>query len=580
MKLSPAQRDALDIPGNLLLTACPGSGKTTSIIAKLLDCGERLKDSLRKVACITYTNAAVYEIERRLQLYGQNSSDGKFEVSTIHTFCLSNILGRFYWRIPHYRQGFRVAAPDSDEFRETVNDICNEYDLTRRAQEGFELLNRAADGSAISASIPQEAIIDFWQRLQGQYLIDFPNIVYESYKLLCDYPSIASALAAKFAWILVDEFQDTSELQVEILNKINDFGRTRFFLVGDPHQSVFAFAGARPELFDSFSQSISAHTNIKLVENYRSSSVIIKHAELVIPRSPAMIASGIHRSVSIEPLHIIESDSSAGIVKHFLPALEEHGIPLAEAAVVAPWWIPLFNIARTLRQQQVPIVGPGARPYNRHFSFGILCEHICAYIAHREPRRIRHIARELTTLLSDVGSDSELRLQSYEGRIIIYRLISCGAKLQKKMSLAAPWLEQAAIEFAEILADAELLNENNKSLLKLSVEQMKIAMVQRDVDLRTFTVDHLGLFASPEKNLKLLTLHGCKGREFDAVAIIDLHDNRIPHPSATTAVELAEARRLFYVGITRARKLLMFITHQSGNPSRFLIELQRNLRGR
>jgi DNA helicase II / ATP-dependent DNA helicase PcrA len=577
MKLSDPQQQAIGSTGNLLLTACPGSGKTTCIVAKLLDCGEKVQNSLRKVACITYTNAAVYEIERRLQLYGQGNSDGTVEVSTIHTFCLSNILGRFYWRIPHYRKGFRVAAPDSDEFREAADAVGREYGLTKRAQEGFELLNRAADGSPISNSIPDDAIADFWQRLQSQDLIDFPNIVYESYNLLSDHPSIASGLAARFAWILVDEFQDTSELQVEILNKINDYHRTRFFLVGDPHQSIFAFAGARPALFDTFSRSISAQTNIKLLNNYRSSDLIVRQAEIIIPRSPAMVAAGANKTVAIQPEHVIETDASAGILGHFLPAIERHGISLAESAVVAPWWVPLFNVARTLRQHQVPIVGPGARPYNRHFTFGVLCEQICAYIAHREPRRIRYIARELTTLLSESAIDTSLKLQSYEGRIVIYRLITRGAELHQQMKLAVPWLERAATEFAKILIDAELLADSNKSILKDSVEQMKIAMVQRDVDLRTFTVDHLGLFASPEKNLKLLTLHSCKGREFDAVAIIDLHDNRLPHPSAHTAAEQAEARRLFYVGVTRARKLLMFITHKNGDPSRFLIELKRKL---
>lgn len=577
MRLSTTQRKAIASAGNLLLTACPGSGKTTCIVAKLLECGESVRDSLRKAACITYTNAAVYEIEKRLQLYGQDT-DGAFEVSTIHTFCLSNILGRFYWRIPHYRKGFRVAAPDSDEFREASSAVVHEYQLGRRAQEGFELLNRAADGTPISNSIPTEAILDFWQRLQSQNLIDFPNIVYESYKLLCDYPSIASGIASRFAWILVDEFQDTSELQVEILNKINAYGRTRFFLVGDPFQSIFAFAGARPALFDSFSQSIGARTDVKLLENYRSSRLIVQHAELVLPRSPSMVAGGPNKLINITPQHIVTADAETGILNHFLPALERHGISLAESAVVAPWWVPLFNLARVLRQQQVPIVGPGARPYNRHFTFGLLCEHICAYISHREPRRIRHIARELATLLTDGSIDLSLKLQSHEGRVIIYRLITRGAELQKEVTLAGRWLERAAVEFGKILSDAELLPEQSKSILSDSVEQMKSAMVQRDIDLRSFTVEHLGLFASPEKNLKLLTLHSCKGREFDAVAIIDLHDNRLPHPSAYSAAEQAEARRLFYVGITRAKKLLMFITHRNSEPSRFLAELNSKIR--
>jgi DNA helicase-2/ATP-dependent DNA helicase PcrA len=104
-------------------------------------------------------------------------------------------------------------------------------------------------------------------------------------------------------------------------------------------------------------------------------------------------------------------------------------------------------------------------------------------------------------------------------------------------------------------------------------EEMKEDMRRNKVDLDNLTIDDLGIYARPDAALKLSTLHNAKGREYQAVAIIDLHEGRIPHYLARTDEEIAEAKRLFYVGITRAKRFLLYVTDDSGmrsGPSRFL----------
>jgi DNA helicase-2/ATP-dependent DNA helicase PcrA len=102
-------------------------------------------------------------------------------------------------------------------------------------------------------------------------------------------------------------------------------------------------------------------------------------------------------------------------------------------------------------------------------------------------------------------------------------------------------------------------------------------MVNRHVDTANLTVSDLGLFSNPNHNVKLITIHQAKGREFDAVAIIDLHDRQLPNWRATQPgappEALEESKRLFYVAITRTRRLLMYVTDTSNarnTPSRFL----------
>jgi DNA helicase-2/ATP-dependent DNA helicase PcrA len=93
------------------------------------------------------------------------------------------------------------------------------------------------------------------------------------------------------------------------------------------------------------------------------------------------------------------------------------------------------------------------------------------------------------------------------------------------------------------------------------------------VDLANLTIDDLGIYASPDAALKLSTLHNAKGREYQAVVMMDLHEGRIPFYQAETAEEFEEAKRLFYVGVTRAKRFLLYVTdnsHPRNQPSRFL----------
>jgi DNA helicase-2/ATP-dependent DNA helicase PcrA len=84
-----------------------------------------------------------------------------------------------------------------------------------------------------------------------------------------------------------------------------------------------------------------------------------------------------------------------------------------------------------------------------------------------------------------------------------------------------------------------------------------------------------GVFAVPQRCLHLMTMHGAKGKEFDAVAVVDLHDDKVPHfANRDNADGIAESKRLLYVATTRARKFLMYISHESGNVSRFVAECQ------
>lgn len=581
MKLTPDQKEAVRFDGNLMLTACPGSGKTRVIISKLLRVIDDVRGTPRAVACITYTNAAVNEIETRLRLHIQPGDDSYYDICTIHSFCLNHIFRPFCHLIAGYEKGFKVLTPESEDFEKLVTAVSDKHGrhgLTFRDFEEFTQLRVDAKGqpagnSITSGSLNAEIALDYWKIIRGKEYIDFASIIFHSFDLLKRRPEVLEYVSSKFAWILVDEFQDTTDLQVEILSLIADANRTRYLLVGDPYQSIFSFAGARPDLADEFAGKIEARTDITLSGNFRSSPPILEHAELLYAREPPMKPLGPAKKFTELPRLQDGASALEVIVDYFLPALDGLDIPIGKAAILAPTWFTLFPLGRQLRERGVAIVGPGARPYRRNRQFAPLAEQVCGYLMQPQPDSIVGIERTLFNTLLDVTGRPYFDIFSYSGRFLVFRLLARAQELHDKHMGGVAWLEAAAAAFSEELLAAGCFSPAEQNVFVMSVEDMKRDMQNNKVDLANLGIDDLGIYASPDAALKLSTLHNAKGREYTAVAMIDLHEGRMPSYYARTTAEIEEQKRLFYVGITRAERFLLYATDRSNRrnvPSRFL----------
>jgi ATP-dependent DNA helicase UvrD/PcrA len=564
-----------------MLTACPGSGKTRVIISKLVRVLDEVRDTPRAIACITYTNTGVHEIESRLRHHIQPGDETSYEICTIHSFCLNYIFRPFCHLIAGYKKGFRVLTPESEEFTKHVDAVCalsGRYNLGFKEYDEFTQIRVGSDGKPVGSvfsrgAITPEVAAAYWKRIREAGYIDFANIIYYSYLLLKRRPEILQYVAAKFAWILVDEFQDTTDLQVEILSLIADVGRTRFLLVGDPCQSIFQFAGARPDLADSFAAKIEARTDFSLSGNFRSSTPIVAQANLLFQRTPPMTAVGKSAAFKEIPSRQHGTSIYSVITGTFLPFLDKLKIPLGESAILAPTWFTLFPLGRRLREAGISIVGPGARPYRRNSHFAPLAEQICGYLMEPRADSIIAIERSLFNTLLDITGRPSFDIFSYRGRVVVFRLIEQAAILQAAHPGAVSWLEAAAQLFTQILTEETYLGPSEGDILAMSVEEMKVDMRNKKVDLDGLTIAELGIYASPHTALKLASLHFSKGREYEAVALVDMHEGKIPFYQAQTTEEIEEAKRLFYVGVTRAQRVLMYITDGSdfrNKPTRFM----------
>lgn len=574
--LTAQQQHAVAYSENLLLTACPGSGKTRTLIAKLVTEIETLRGSPRSIACITYTNSAVQEIEDRAADQLQPGDERHYTVATIHSFCLNEILRPYGWLLSGFAGTTTVLTRDNPDFDAICNYAATQINylrLTPADYDAFESLSVNPDGQIIgvaSRNVPVcRAAPYFWQRCAELKYIDFGTIIYNAYCLLRDHPKIAMSLCAKYAWILVDEFQDTTELQIEILKRLHATGRSLFFVVGDLAQSIYGFTGAKPELVAPFGTYISARTDLSLTENFRSSPKIIDHAERLFRRMPPMTAEGPEKDCTIDPILVRNVSAFEAITEHYLPALEENGIALGDATILSKDWASLINLSRQLRNFGTPVVGPGARPYRRSRLFASLAEQLCGAVIDPQPESMRQLQRALFHAVQDSTGIPRLDVFSHEGRVVVIRLLREAKRLAENPGALA-WLDNMSRITGDILIGADYVDRNQAGLFYASVQEMKADMRRQNIDTDNLAVEDLGLFASPTRALRLSTIHYAKGREYQAVAIIGLRSGTFPHFRSD---DVEAEKRLFYVGVTRAKRLLMYVAERdnwNNPPSPFL----------
>lgn len=578
MTLTSQQVDAIAWTGNLLLTACPGSGKTRTLIEKLVREIEPLSDGPRRICCITYTNTAVQEIEQRTSLEIHEDNAKSYFVSTIHGFCLNEIVRPYAWRVG--RAGaLKVLTRDNPDF-ETIAihaaSQVNYLNLTPGDYEAFENLSFDVHGAVVGLAAANVAIHraapHFVARCAELGYIDFGTIIYLAFILLKDHPRIALSLSARYAWFLVDEFQDTTELQIEILKLLHRARRSHFFMVGDLAQSIFGFTGARPELVAPFGEVVGARNDLSLSENFRSSKLIVEHAERLFSRDPPMTANGRNKDFPVAPILVRGLTIFQSITEHFLPKLQELEIPLGEATILAKDWFTLTALSRSLREFGTPIVGPGARPYRRSRLFASLAEQLCGAVTDPQPETTRQLQKALYHAIQDATGQSSPNVFNFRGRVTLVKLLNKARDLAQVMS-AIKWLDGMSRATGEILYLEDYIDREQSGLFYASAQEMKADMKRQEVDVDNLTIDDLGLFASPHRALRLSTIHYAKGREYDAVAIVGLRRNNFPHMRAETREGIEAEKRLFYVAMTRARLLLMYVAERDswGNsPSPFL----------
>ena len=288
--------DNIEIDKPFSVKAGPGAGKTYWLVQhvrNVLANSKRL-DHIRKIACITYTNAGVETIQDRLTV-----SADRVEVSTIHTFLYENIVGPYLHFIAK-EEGFalfKLKVVDDTVLSSSgvifklkerikkykfINDNKNKKKIKKAqwtltlSEPSFKTKFPIKDGKY---SVPQ-ALLDEYKKYAWEHgVMHYDDVLYFAYKLIKKYPFIAQVIGAKYPYIFLDEFQDSTPLQVEILKKIAASSDAIIGVIGDTAQAIYGFAGSDPSLFTGF--SLPDMVSYEIQGNRRSSKEIIGFLNII-----------------------------------------------------------------------------------------------------------------------------------------------------------------------------------------------------------------------------------------------------------------------------------------------------------
>lgn len=586
MSGNEGQKRAFEYDDSCVVTACPGSGKTATLALKVM----RLLDTIKEpqgLACLTFNNEAVREFRKRLADFGLQARQNVV-LGTVHSFCLGSVIrpfGKLY--LEDLPSPFRVA--NNDEIKGTlaramdsvgVNRPPNEYQRSMSEYRRTHLDRGTADWLNDEEMV---GVIEAYERnLRGLGLIDFDDQVLLALRLIEENRYVRDCLAAKFPWIAIDEYQDLGLPLHRIVKAILNDGRIKIFAVGDPDQSIYGFLGASPD----YLTQLSAETGIESIPlslNYRCGQRIIDGAEIILSstdeRNPRS-ARGAR-----DPGEIFFVERAAGfdgqleaITSEILPQILESGVRPQNIGILYIDKGDGDRIANHLQNEEVEFRGEKDQRYERTSVTRWIEDvaHWCVSGGVRAEIKFRELAAAWESFLRQAGhlvSGTE----TVEMRGRMFRFLDAARDGSQSFS---EWLSNLDAE----IGVKTTLERMTKCPYELAAFETLLSSLNEG-RMADYTLDDFAGCGAKANRLTLTTLHSSKGLQFDVVLIPGLEQGRLPWNNIA-ASKLREARRTFYVGLTRARYkvFLMYSGYfywgkrrVNDGPSKFLLELRDNL---
>lgn len=572
---NPEQAQAVRENGHCVVLAGPGSGKTktlTTAMARTLV--EDVTDP-RGVACITYNNECSIELETRLAKFGIASNDRSF-IGTVHSFALTQVIAPYARCIAGLLpNGFQVAsraecrAAVEAAYEEVFNDSGDPHNRWGFAEEKRR---RDVDRTLPAwANINPELVgfIEAYERqLRQRGLIDFDDMPLIAFTMIKNNPWIRHALRARFPVLFVDEYQDLGHALHELVLLLCFEGGVRLFAVGDADQSIYGFTGANPELLQSLTARHDV-TTIRLRFNYRSGARIIR-ASL-----GALGEERDYRGVEGAPDGELTFWAVAGghdaqaqdIAKSVIPKLLETGyLPENIAILYRAAWLG-DKVAGAFDAGQIPYVRTdGNALIKRSSRLARFVESCASWTTggwrDADPPYDRLLREAFALVFGGRSSPDEQQTLSRQLIEFLRSGIDSGetthAWLQRFCrELVGPWRAVSRNPHQEWEVCSEIVTRTRPS-------------EGTDMPLNVFAGRIEG-----SGRISLSTLHSAKGREFDAVVLYGVNHSDIPNGRDNKSPRaLREARRLFYVGVTRPRKEL-WLVFQEQHHSPWVVELYK-----
>ncbi len=539
--LNLSQREAVTTTsGPLAIIAGAGSGKTRVISRRAAYAIETGAVPADQILLVTFTDKAAGEMVERMASLGHRGVLAR----TFHAAALAQL--RHFW--PGRHDGAPLPAILDSKLRLLVpligrlpggyrftpaKDIADtiEWAKVRRIRPG-RWVSEGRDRAPIPADLFARVYHDYERAKTEAALLDFEDMLVETVELLEDDAAAAALVRSRKRWFSVDEYQDTNPLAERLLELW--LGESRdLAVVGDPDQTIYAFTGATPEFLLGFAQRHPGARVVTLAENYRSSPQILELAN-------RLVAGGARAALRATqpdgPLPSVrrfpDAEAELGAVVAWIRAVGAAGVSPTETAVLVRVNAQLPAIEDALTRAGIGFTVRGLRFFDR-----------------REIREARHLLRRAQ--LAETGS----------------ALVAAIEKL---------FVERMGLD--DVVADAGSEGRERAASLELLlgiVDDLAAADPGLTMDGVLAELDrrHATEAATSTDGVNLLTYHRAKGLEWDAVYLPALDEGLLPIRQAKDDEDVAEERRLLYVGITRARKFLA-LSSSSRRPSRFLVPLE------
>lgn len=640
-QLNNKQEEAMKYTqGPLLVLAGAGSGKTSVITRKIAYLVQHCHIPAHRITAMTFTNKAAREMKERVtKLLSREEAKG-LSVSTFHTFGL-NLLRLELKNLP-LKANFSIL--DADDCKRILMDLMHRDNLS--GAESKELIAKAMkkisdwkndlilpEQAHSTCETPEDVqfahLYQLYERnLRAYNAVDFDDLIVMPTRLLQENAEVRDKWQNRVRYLLVDEYQDTNTAQY-ILVKLLVGVMGQFTAVGDDDQSIYAWRGAKPENMALLKQDFPNLHIIKLEQNYRSTSRILKAANCVIQNNPHIFDKKLWSDKGHgEVIRIItcrnDDDEAERVVKDLLTHKLMNGKNWKDYAVLYRGNFQARVLETQLRQMQIPYKLSGGTSFFARAEIKDVMSYLRLIINPEDDSAFLRIINTPKRAIGPVTLE-KLGLFSQENNLSLL-----GASADQRLSMVLPKKAETQLhEFADFIATftRELL-EDDEPVPKVrqmmneagymdyvreqsatpAQEKSKLDNIENlftsiqnlinraeDVDEKNIesVIRKLVLLDLLEQQqeeedtdkVNLLTLHAAKGLEFPYVYIMGLEEELLPHKNSIAAETIEEERRLMYVGITRARQgLTLTLAEQRKNggqmkqmtPSRFLDELPQD----
>ncbi|MDE5588978.1 MAG: ATP-dependent helicase [Acetatifactor sp.] len=552
----PLQKEAYDTEDSTVVIAGPGSGKTTILTLKIMKLLNGYIKEPQGLACITFSREAAREFEDRLKLLGYMKRKNVF-LGTVHSFCMSEILGKF---APLYDYGLpselKIIPRKTEEqiYGQVLKDLgIAKFSMIDMNKERSLNIGGNSKVPVVSNPIARKIAGEYEKRMFEAGYIDYESIIIYSTRLIQEHDYVRKCLSSRFPWLVIDEYQDLGRPLHEMVLSLFSGTDIKIFAVGDPDQSIYGFSGAKPDYLMELHDRADM-ISVELKNNYRSNQDIIDGSEMVlnIPRHYCAKTregeSAVYKFITCQNGY---EDQFQYFIKQIVPECREKGIPLEEVAVLVGTQNNCRDLAAECLINDIPYYIP-KHTFDRS-DFVQWLEKCALWINDRQKASFDEIFEYWYNLQI---IHKERKFMS-ENEII---------ELKKELVdvLQSSWevkdnLKDWILFFIKTLNVPDLLRNSEQLPDELSNLNNLYKEVS-DKRYKEYDTNKFSKLGKPENQITITTRHSSKGLEFEVVVMMGMDENHFPgwrikkEPDA-----IKEENRICFVCVSRAKRVCILM---------------------